>query len=233
VTHRLYSPHASKRPLHPRERFGRVAPSAMSTDPLNATPAPEAWARASELEAVYGRICESYHAIDDFRMKLLGLLPVATGAGVFLLLNGKAELLGSHGAVDVRSAMAAIGAVGGLFTLGLFAFELFGIKKCHYLIEAGRRLERDIGVRGQFRSRPFDAAGFLNEPIASSVIYPSSMAAWVFLGICFFSVPVAALVAGLVLAAGCALTVHGSRQIAATHDNEEKILQFSEPDRRA
>ena len=122
--------------------------------------------------------------------------------------------------------MAAIGAVGGLFTIGLFAFELFGIKKCQYLIEAGRRLERDIGVRGQFRSRPFDAAGFLNEPIASSVIYPSSMAAWVFLGICFFSVPGAAGVAALIFAAGCALTVHGSRQIPATHDNEEEILQL-------
>src|ERR671914_294363 len=27
---------------------------------------------------LYERVCESYHAVDDFRMKLLGLLPVAT-----------------------------------------------------------------------------------------------------------------------------------------------------------
>ena len=36
---------------------------------------------------VYDRVCESYLAIDDFRMKLLGLLPVATGTGMFLLLT--------------------------------------------------------------------------------------------------------------------------------------------------
>jgi hypothetical protein len=39
------------------------------------------------LKTAYEEICTSYHAIDDIRMKLLGLLPIATGAGVFLLLN--------------------------------------------------------------------------------------------------------------------------------------------------
>ena len=45
-------------------------------------------------QAVYDRTCESYHAVDDFRMKLLGPLPIATGSGVFLLLGGKTDLLG-------------------------------------------------------------------------------------------------------------------------------------------
>jgi hypothetical protein len=85
----------------------------------------------SQLE-LYQRVCESYHAVDDFRMKLLGLLPVATGAGVFLLLSGKAELINNN----VASAMGAIGVFGFLFTLGLFCYELFGIKKCHYIIVA-------------------------------------------------------------------------------------------------
>lgn len=177
------------------------------------------------LEAVYGRVCDSYQAIDDFRMKLLGLLPVATGTGVFLLLSGKAELIGTDNEEKVREAMGAIGAFGCLFTLGLFAFELFGIKKCHYLIEAGRRLERDLGVRGQFRCRPFDAAGFVNEPIASSVVYPVSMAAWVFLALVFVSGLWAALAAFAVLVAGCVVTVVGSRRIGGTHEGEEQVLQ--------
>ena len=112
---------------------------------------------------------------------------MATGTGVFLLLSGKAELIGTTDEEKVREAMGAIGAFGCLFTLGLFAFEMFGIKKCHYLIEAGRRLERDLGVRGQFRCRPLDAAGFVNEPMASSVVYPVSMAAWTFLALVFVS----------------------------------------------
>lgn len=187
-------------------------------------PPPEAWAPRDDLRAVYAAVCTSYHAIDDFRMKLLALLPVATGTGVFLLLSGKAELL-NQGGEGVPEAMAAIGAVGLLFTLGLFAFEIYGIKKCHYLIEAGRRLERDIGVRGQFRTRPFDAAGFLNEPVASALIYPSSMAAWLFLGIGFYSVLVGAFVAAAVALGGCFLTARKLRRFQVTHDAEERILQ--------
>jgi hypothetical protein len=38
-------------------------------------------------------------------------------------------------------ATLAIGAFGLFFTAGLFAYELFGIKKCHYLIVAGKRLD--------------------------------------------------------------------------------------------
>src|SRR5690349_24671340 len=103
-----------------------------------APPPPEAWAPRDDLRAVYAAVCTSYHAIDDFRMKLLGLLPVATATGVIVLLSSKASLLGTTKAQDGRDAMAAIGAIGLLFTLGLFAFEIYGIKKCHYLIEAGR-----------------------------------------------------------------------------------------------
>ena len=32
--------------------------------------------------AAYTEICKSYHAIDEFRMKLLGLLPLASLVGV-------------------------------------------------------------------------------------------------------------------------------------------------------
>ena len=34
----------------------------------------------------YKKLCTSYRAIDDFRAKLLGFLPLATG-GVFLLID--------------------------------------------------------------------------------------------------------------------------------------------------
>jgi hypothetical protein len=152
-------------------------------------------------QALYERVCESYHAVDDFRMKLLGLLPVATGTGVFLLLNGKAELLGQGGG-DVSDALFAIGAFGFAFTLGLFMYELFGIKKCHYLIVAGKQLEVEMGLLGQFRSRPRELAGFINEPFASAIIYPASMAAWAFLAFSLRSGLWAAVAAGAVFIVG-------------------------------
>jgi hypothetical protein len=178
----------------------------------------------SQLE-LYQRICESYHAVDDFRMKLLGLLPVATGAGVFLLLSGKAELINDN----VASAMGAIGVFGFLFTLGLFCYELFGIKKCHYIIVAGRKLEADLDIQGQFRSRPPDVAGFVAEPFASSVIYPASMAAWLFLAL-FFAFSnnrwIAVLAASAVCIQGCAATILGARRIRKNQEEEDRLLKL-------
>jgi hypothetical protein len=179
------------------------------------------------VQALYGRVCDSYHAVDDFRMKLLGLLPVATGTGVFLLLSGKADLI--HNSDEgLSQALGAIGIFGFLFTLGLYTYELFGIKKCHYLIETGKRLEARLGIRGQFRSRPQYVAGFLNEPFASSVIYPASMAAWLFLAVFFTSRRpwVATVVAGAVLVLGCGATLFGARRIGPKHDREALVLEF-------
>jgi len=118
-------------------------------------------------------------------------LPVATGTAVFLLLNDKAEPVGRTGElanqnqapIGADDALLAIGLFGLAFTMGLFAYELYGIKKCHYLIAGGARLEREMEVPGQFQSRPRELAGFINEPFASAVIYPASLAAWLYLAL--------------------------------------------------
>jgi hypothetical protein len=94
------------------------------------------------MTTAYERVCDSYQAVDDFRSKLLGLLPIATGTGVFLLLSGKSDLFDSHNAETLSGQLAAFGL---LFKLGLFAYELYGIKKCYCLIETGRRLELKFG----------------------------------------------------------------------------------------
>jgi hypothetical protein len=176
-------------------------------------------------EALYERVCESYHAVDDFRMKLLGLLPIATGTGVFLLLNGNAELLGEDEG-RVSDALLAIGVFGFLFTVGLFAYELFGIKKCHYLIKAGRRLELDLGLSGQFRSRPRELAGFINEPFASAIIYPASMAAWLFLALSHKSELAALLIAIAVFAIGFVATLFGAGRLKKNDNREDLVLEI-------
>jgi hypothetical protein len=43
------------------------------------------------LRAAYEEISRSHLAITDFRGKLLGLLPLATGVGIFLLLDNKLD----------------------------------------------------------------------------------------------------------------------------------------------
>jgi hypothetical protein len=77
-----------------------------------------------------------------------------------------------------------LGISGFVVTLGLFFYELFGIKKCTYLIRAGKDLETKLNVRdGQFTRRPHGIAGFISEPLASDLIYPAVLAAWRFLAL--------------------------------------------------
>jgi hypothetical protein len=129
--------------------------------------------RKDDLRAVYQQVCDSYRAIDDSRAKLLGLLPLATGAGILVLSNG------GKGAPGWDLSLA-VGLFGILATLGLYAYELHGIKKCGALIDSGQLIERRLRINGQFLRRPQEVAGFIDEPFAANIIYPASLAGWTF-----------------------------------------------------
>ena len=136
-----------------------------------------------ELKA-YDQLCISYHAIDDFRAKLLGILPLITGTSVSFLL-GKLENANNISA-EMHSLLAGIGVFGILVTLGLFSYELFGIKKCGELIRAGKAMEAALHIStGQFTTRPQNIAYLINEPFAAGVIYPTVLAAWTFFTLAF------------------------------------------------
>src|SRR5271165_5007731 len=131
--------------------------------------------------AVYQELCNSYRAIDDFRARLLGFLPLATGTGILLLLDKLRNFNGLN--VETKSLLAAVGAFGFVITLGLFAFKIYGIRKCHALILAGQQLEGELRSDGQFFHRPREVIGFINEPFAAGIIYPAVAAAWIFLAL--------------------------------------------------
>src|SRR5215211_749604 len=136
--------------------------------------------RTESLRTVYRELCSSYRAIDDFRTKLLGFLPLATGTGLFFLVTDNAKL-------DVaRPYLGPIGAFGFVITLGLFFYEFYGIKKCTHLIRAGIRLEEELNINdGQFTRRPPGVVLLINEPLAAGLIYPAVLAAWTFIALAF------------------------------------------------
>ncbi len=124
---------------------------------------------------IYQELCNSYRAIDDFRSKLLGFLPLASGSGIFLLTTDLAK-------ISLEKYSLPIGCFGLLITLGLFLYEVYGIRKCGALIDAGKRLEITMEIEyGQFKKRPHDVLCFINEPFASGVIYPAVLAAWTYI----------------------------------------------------
>ncbi len=143
---------------------------------------------------IYKELCNSYRAIDDFRAKLLALLPFATGVGaVFLLGNIKPEN---------QKYLEPLGFFGFVVTLGLFTYEIFGIYKCHALIKSGKMFEiLQLKVNGQFRSRPPSVLGLIDEPLAAGIIYPAVLASWLYIALIYTN-PQAALLAAVFIFIG-------------------------------
>jgi hypothetical protein len=148
-------------------------------------PAGEKDPTADNRKTAYQELCNSYRAIDDFRAKLLGFLPLATGTGIFLLLDKLNDV--DNLKVGTKFLLTAVGAFGFFITLGLFSYEIYGIKKCCALILAGQRMEVSLGIKddGQFLNRPQNVAYVINEPFAAGVIYPTVLAAWTFFALNF------------------------------------------------
>ena len=102
------------------------------------------------LRLAYEGASESYGAISGFRAKLLALLPLATGAGAFLLLE-RAEN------DKVREFLGPIGIFGFVVTLGLFFYELRGVQRCQRLEVQLCTLEKQFGLskdQGPFLGQP-------------------------------------------------------------------------------
>jgi hypothetical protein len=133
------------------------------------------------LIAADDQICRSYHAIDDFRMKLLGLLPFTSVAAI-LLLNKDALLSSTLAGGSELFGFAAVFAAA--FTLTLFVYEVRGILRCGGLIARKKEIERALGVRGQFWQCEWEAksagerplqwsnvAKLFNTTVASCLVY--------------------------------------------------------------
>jgi hypothetical protein len=127
------------------------------------------------LGLAYQQLCASHNALTDFRAKLLALLPLASGAGIFLLLEQSPD----------SGALTAIGLFGFAVTLGLFIYEWIGIETCVDLRERGARLEEELGIpwrMGQFQHNPRrPLRGPLSVEGASWLVYLSVLLAWAYL----------------------------------------------------
>ena len=140
--------------------------------------------KSEDAVKVYNELCTSYRAIDDFRAKLLGFIPLVTGTGISFLIEKLQNIQDIP--IETKSLLGAVGVFGALINLGLFSYEIFGIKKCAALIKAGQELEASMQIdNGQFTKRPQNIAYLINEPFAAGVIYPTVLAAWTFFTLAF------------------------------------------------
>jgi hypothetical protein len=146
-------------------------------------------------KTAYDQLCTSYHAIDDFRAKLLGFLPLVTGGGL-ILLTGRPDAVR-------RDFFGPVGLLGIAVTIGLLAYELNGVRRCRELIEEGKALEKDMELEnGQFISRRDPAFSIGAKPLAAAWIYPAVLGAWTYLALFFDYRDVGKVISLTVLVAG-------------------------------
>ena len=118
-----------------------------SSEPLAKGLGPD---RQQVLLAEYQEVCRSHAGITDFRAKLLAILPIASGAGVGLLVApGNGELSSTEAAL-----LVALGIFGVVVTAGLFLYELRQIDVCKQLRDRATAIENELGIdAGQFGGR--------------------------------------------------------------------------------
>lgn len=159
--------------------------------------------------ATYSEICRSYHAIDDFRTKLLGFLPLTSLVGLFILDSGNLLSIQSLISNEILG-FAAIFAT--LLTLSLFGYEIRSIQRTDHLIREGKHLERELGIwHGHFNLCEEEHADtattkIFNSKVIACVIYSVVFSAWLFIalrlgfGINTLTCYLSATVIGLVVA---------------------------------
>jgi hypothetical protein len=152
-----------------------------------------------EVKTVYLETCASYHRIDDFRGKLLALLPTVSGFGVLFLLRDMADSENT----TVPKLVTAAALFGLLVSLGLYFYELRGAQRCVRLSQVAKDLEGQLGVvNGQFTRWPHSVGRFINEPMAAAIIYPAALSAWVYIAIVLHSTICAVVAASAVFLFG-------------------------------
>jgi hypothetical protein len=137
--------------------------------------------RNGSLHTVYSEVSKAHATIMDFRAKLLTLLPLASGAGIFLLLQ-----------VDLPNFkpehMSAAGIFGALVTLGLYVHEITNIRWCGVLWNQGSMLEQKMFGKeapslGLFHGHPKTVSGFVSTRAAALVIFPATLGAWAYVAV--------------------------------------------------
>src|SRR5688500_9667686 len=107
-----------------------MATSAESSDPTDI-------GRLS-VERYYGELCSNIRATDDLSFKLLGFVPLVSGAGIIGVLSAKEELSLPSPAVVLVALFAAT------VTVALYGWERRNIQICIWLIARAADVEREM-----------------------------------------------------------------------------------------
>jgi hypothetical protein len=122
--------------------------------------------KAPTVDKVYAEISASVRTTDDISFKLLGLVPLISGGGIFLLLDASKQ-------PDWSPVTIFIALFGAVVTFAIYRWEVRNIQTCNWLIARGAELEElswpreQSGVaKGQFSNRDPEprVLGWMSKP---------------------------------------------------------------------
>jgi hypothetical protein len=134
---------------------------------------------APSIDRYYSELCLNIRTTDEISFKLMGAVPLVSGAGMTGLFAAGEKLALPDAAIVLVALFAA------LVTLGLYRWECRNIGTCKWLIHRAADLERLLPLadaKTQFAGRP-DGPRFLfwekfGKTEATRLLYGSAFLAW-------------------------------------------------------
>ena len=159
------------------------------------SPVPALHPSNEALQAAYQQVCTSYHNVEDFRSRLLGLIPGVTAGSFIATIASNPEK--SHALTNL---VFPFGILGALVVLGLFFYEIENLRRATMLSIRGQWLEQAMNIVGPFAPYP---DSIFNARDAAAIIYSISFAGWVCIAL-WFPLPGLAIYITLLVLVVCA-----------------------------
>ena len=129
-------------------------------------------------DKLYEQLSANIRATDDISFKLLGLVPLVSGAALGALLFKDAQPMAERLSPSLITLLALFAAA---VTLGLFRWELRNVQECSHLIRIAGALARErlvgVGVPLLRQARPPRPQG-IGKTEAEKIIYGATILAW-------------------------------------------------------
>jgi hypothetical protein len=135
--------------------------------------------RFTALRILYEELCKSHDSIAEFRAKLLALLPLASGTGLFAIIKIDDVQKPEH--------LLAIGIFGGLVAMALYLYEIRGIQHCTVFTIRARAIESQLignSFEGAFSPIRKPKLPLATNTFAAAVIYPATISVWAYVAFC-------------------------------------------------
>jgi hypothetical protein len=129
-------------------------------------------------DKLYEQLSAGIRATDEISFKLLGLVPLVSGAALGTLLFKDAQPIGARLSPSLITLLALFAAA---VTLGLFRWELRNVQECAHLIGIAGALARGqlvaVGVPAERRKHP-PRPQRIGKTEAEKIIYGATIVAW-------------------------------------------------------